>query len=141
MGWAFVGASSLLIGALIAFAVRIGDRLLGFILAFGAGVLVSAVAYELVEEAVAVTVDSWAVGAGFALGAIVFYTGDVAIDRRIEGQEQRAHAALAEALADAIAIDGLGQLHGVRVMSSAASRSDCAAVTSPASSRRLARER
>lgn len=45
MGWALLGASSLLIGALIAFAVRIADRLLGFILAFGAGVLISAVAY------------------------------------------------------------------------------------------------
>ena len=42
MGWALLGASSLLIGALIAFAVRIADRLLGFILAFGAGVLISA---------------------------------------------------------------------------------------------------
>lgn len=84
MGWALLGASSLLIGALIAFAVRIADRLLGFILAFGAGVLISAVAYELIEEAVAVTVDSQAVAAGFALGAIVFYAGDVAIDRRIE---------------------------------------------------------
>ena len=51
MGWALLGASSLLIGALIAFAVRIADRLLGFILAFGAGVLISAVAYELIEEA------------------------------------------------------------------------------------------
>ena len=87
IGWALLGASSLLIGALIAFAVRIADRLLGFILAFGAGVLISAVAYELIEEAVAVTVDPRAVAAGFALGAIVFYAGDVAIDRRIEESE------------------------------------------------------
>jgi len=91
MGWALLGASSLLIGALIAFAVRIADRLLGFILAFGAGVLISAVAYELIEEAVAVTVDSRAVAAGFALGAIVFYAGDVAIDRRIEESTGRGH--------------------------------------------------
>jgi ZIP family zinc transporter len=89
MGWALLGASSLLIGALIAFAVRIADRLLGFILAFGAGVLISAVAYELIEEAVAVTVDPRAVGAGFALGAIVFYAG--AIDRRIEDSTGRGH--------------------------------------------------
>ena len=82
MGWALLGASSLLIGALIAFVVRIGDRLLGFILAFGAGVLISAVAYELVEEAVAVTVGPRAVGTGFVLGALVFFAGDVAIDRR-----------------------------------------------------------
>jgi zinc transporter, ZIP family len=91
MGWALLGASSLLIGALIVFAVRIADRLLGFILAFGAGVLISAVAYELIEEAVAVTVDSRAVAAGFALGAIVFYAGDVAIDRRIQKSTGRGH--------------------------------------------------
>lgn len=91
MGWALLSASSLLIGALIAFAVRIADRLLGFILAFGAGVLISAVAYELIEEAVAVTADPWAVGAGFALGALVFFAGDVAIDRRMEGSTGRGH--------------------------------------------------
>jgi ZIP family zinc transporter len=91
MGWALLGASSLLIGALIAFAVRIADRLLGFILAFGAGVLISAVAYELIEEAVAVTVDPLAVGAGFALGALVFFAGDVAIDRRVEGSTGGGH--------------------------------------------------
>ena len=73
MGWALLGASSLLIGALIAFAVRIADRLLGFILAFGAGVLISAVAYELIEEAVAVTADPRAVGAGFALSAALSF--------------------------------------------------------------------
>src|SRR4249920_1493869 len=77
MGWALLGASSLLIGALIAFAVRIGDRLLGFILAFGAGVLISAVAYELVEEALTVGAPAGAVGAGFALGALVFFLGAV----------------------------------------------------------------
>ena len=91
MGWALLGASSLLIGALIAFAVRIADRLLGFILAFGAGVLISAVAYGLIEEAVAVTVDPLAVGAGFALGALVFYAGDVGIDRRVAGSTGPGH--------------------------------------------------
>ena len=91
MGWALLGASSLLIGALIAFAVRIADRLLGFILAFGAGVLISAVAYELIEDAVAVTADPLAVGAGFALGALVFYAGDVGIDRRVAGSTGPGH--------------------------------------------------
>ena len=62
MGWALLGASSLLLGALVAFAVPIPRKVLGFILAFGAGVLISAVAYELVEEAVTVSADSYAVG-------------------------------------------------------------------------------
>ena len=90
MGWALLGASSLLIGAGVAFAVRIGARLLGFILAFGAGVLISAVAYELVEDALTVGAAAGAVGAGFALGALVFFAGDVAIDRRLKGPSARA---------------------------------------------------
>jgi len=36
MGWALLGASSLLLGALVAFAVPIPWKVLGFILAFGA---------------------------------------------------------------------------------------------------------
>ncbi len=85
MGWALLGASSLLLGALVAFAVPIPRKVLGFILAFGAGVLISAVAYELVEEAVTVSADSYAVAIGFPLGALVFFLGDVAIDRRLKG--------------------------------------------------------
>jgi zinc transporter, ZIP family len=85
MAWALLGASSLLLGAVVAFAVPIPRKVLGFILAFGAGVLISAVAYELVEEAVTTAADSYAVAIGFPLGAIVFYLGDVAIDRRLKG--------------------------------------------------------
>ncbi len=83
MAWSLLGASSLLIGTLVAFAIPIPKRVLGMIMAFGAGVLVSAVAYELVEEAVAVSADPFAIAAGFGLGAIVFYAGDVFIDRRL----------------------------------------------------------
>src|SRR4029453_4568165 len=85
MGWALLGASSLLLGALVAFAVPIPRKVLGFILAFGAGVLVSAAAYELAEEAGPVSADSYAVAIGFPLGALVFFLGDVAIDRRLKG--------------------------------------------------------
>ena len=66
--------------------------MLGFILAFGAGVLISAVAYELVEEAVTVSANSYAVGLGFALGALVFFVGDVAIDRRLKRDARRGRA-------------------------------------------------
>jgi ZIP family zinc transporter len=50
-----------------------------------AGELISAVAYELVEEAVTTAADSYAVAIGFPLGAIVFFLGDVAIDLRLKG--------------------------------------------------------
>jgi ZIP family zinc transporter len=87
MAWALLAASSLLMGALVAFAVPIPRRILGLIMGFGAGVLISAVAYELILEAVEVSADRLAVAAGFASGALVFYAGDVAIDRRATGSE------------------------------------------------------
>ncbi len=83
MWWAFVGASSLVVGALIAFVTPIHPRVLGLIMGFGGGVLISAVSYELIEEAVTVAADPFAVAAGFVLGALVFFTGDVLIERRL----------------------------------------------------------
>ena len=50
-GWGILAASSLVIGALIALRFHIGLRWIGLIMAFGAGVLISAVAFDLVEEA------------------------------------------------------------------------------------------
>jgi ZIP family zinc transporter len=83
--WGLVGASSLLLGALVAFWLAIPDRVLGLVMAFGAGVLISAVAYELVEEAVRVSASGVWVAVGFAAGAIVFFAGDLLIDRYLAG--------------------------------------------------------
>jgi len=79
--WGALAASSLLLGALIAFRVRMRHRTLALVMGFGSGVLISAVAYELVEEAVAVSANGLVVGAGFAAGAIVFFVGDETIER------------------------------------------------------------
>jgi ZIP family zinc transporter len=94
MAWALLAASSLLVGAVIAFALPIPRRALGLIMGFGAGVLISAVAYELILDAVAVAADRSAVAAGFAAGALVFYAGDVAIDRRASGSGDASGLAL-----------------------------------------------
>lgn len=80
--WGLVAASSLLIGALIAIVRPPGTRLLGFVMGFGAGVLLSAVAYELVDDAI----DSeggqlrWTT-LGLFCGALVFTFGDKLIER------------------------------------------------------------
>ena len=47
--WGLVAGSSLVIGAYVAIRVRPGSATIGNIMAFGSGVLISAVAYELVE--------------------------------------------------------------------------------------------
>lgn len=50
-------------------------------MAFGSGVLVSAVAYDLVGDAFETGAGSGGVALGLAAGALTFYLGDAAIDR------------------------------------------------------------
>ncbi len=80
--WGGIAAAALLLGAAIAMFVRLPARLLGLVLAFGAGVLMSTVAYELVEEALRAELGSPLVALGFASGAVVFFAGSVAIAGR-----------------------------------------------------------
>lgn len=49
--WGLVGGSALLIGAFIAYFVRLPQRLIASVMAIGAGVLISAVAFDLMDEA------------------------------------------------------------------------------------------
>ena len=79
--WGGLGAAALFIGAVIAFLFDVPKRIQGLILAFGAGTLFGAVAYELFEEAVQLSVSGLDVAIGFGLGATVFYLGSLGIDR------------------------------------------------------------
>ncbi|MEV6525819.1 ZIP family zinc transporter [Longispora sp. NPDC051575] len=80
-GWGLLAASSLLIGGLFALWLPIPKRVLGLVMAFGVGVLTSAVAYELVEESFRTSAGSSGVALGLLAGALTFYLGDAAIDR------------------------------------------------------------
>jgi ZIP family zinc transporter len=79
--WGLFAASSLLIGALIATWRPPHRRALGLIMAFGAGVLLSAVAYELIDESASIGGGGLAVAAGVFAGAATFTLGDIAIGR------------------------------------------------------------
>jgi len=79
--WGVFAAGSLVVGAVMALALPISNRALGLIMAFGSGVLISAVAFELVEEASRTTDNDWAISIGLAAGALTFYLGDKLIDR------------------------------------------------------------
>ena len=79
--WGAVGASSLLIGAVIAIAVPLPRRAIGLVLGFGAGTLISATAFELTEEAFKLG-GADAVTIGLALGALAYFAGDSVIERR-----------------------------------------------------------
>jgi ZIP family zinc transporter len=79
-GWGTLAASSLVIGAIVALLLNIGLRTIGLIMAFGSGVLISAVSFDLVQEAVDKSSGhGWAVG-GFFAGCLVFFGGDWLID-------------------------------------------------------------
>jgi ZIP family zinc transporter len=79
--WGLIATSSLVIGAVIAIVRPLGERIVGLVMAFGGGVLISAVAYELVEEAFNAHEGGAWVALGLAAGALVFYFGDLRIDR------------------------------------------------------------
>ena len=49
--WGLVGGSALLLGAALGYFARIPQRAIAAIMAFGAGVLISALAFELMDEA------------------------------------------------------------------------------------------
>jgi ZIP family zinc transporter len=79
--WGIIAASSLILGGLLTFWFRIGSRMLGLIMAFGTGVLISAVAYELAQEAYLKAGGSGWAGIGLFAGALTFYLGDTLIAR------------------------------------------------------------
>ncbi len=49
--WGLVGGSALLLGAAIGYYASLPQRLIAAVMAFGAGVLISALAFELMDEA------------------------------------------------------------------------------------------
>src|ERR671918_1421880 len=79
--WGAVGASSLLIGTMIGLALSIPRQVIGLVLGFGAGTLISAMAFELTEEAFRVG-GADAVAIGLAIGALAYFAGDQLIARR-----------------------------------------------------------
>lgn len=86
--WGMFAASSLLIGGLLTFWFKISNKMLGLIMAFGSGVLISAVAFELAHESVELSQGSGMAAMGLFTGAIVFFAGDWIIDN-IGGQNRK----------------------------------------------------
>lgn len=79
--WGLLATSSLVIGALVVQNRPPSERVLGTAMAFDAGVLISAVSFELIQEADEVSGGSGGTAAGLFAGAIVFAAGDFAISK------------------------------------------------------------
>jgi ZIP family zinc transporter len=126
--WGLFSGGALLIGAAIGYRVQLSNRRIAGIMAFGAGVLISALCFELMEEAFKEG-GLGAVTIGFAAGAIVYSAANWALSfygakhrKRSQGQAQGgddaggsgaaiAVGALLDGIPESIAI-GLSMLAG-----------------------------
>ena len=114
LGWGAVAASSLVIGALLSLARDWPDVIVGLVLAFGAGALISAVSFELARDGVQIG-GAGAVGVGFALGAVTYFVLDGLVER---GRSDPASALALGAFLDGIPeqlVLGLGLATGEKV--------------------------
>ena len=84
IAWGALAASSLVIGALLGLARTWPDRWIGLVLAFGAGALISAVAFELAEEGGDVG-GRVAVAVGLVIGAFTYWGLNRVVEARSGG--------------------------------------------------------
>jgi zinc transporter, ZIP family len=79
--WGLLATSSLILGGIIATRLSISKRVLGIIMAFGAGTLISAVSYELIYEAVKLGRGTGFPVFGIFAGALTFFFSEKLIDK------------------------------------------------------------
>jgi ZIP family zinc transporter len=115
--WGLVSGSALVLGAAIVWVARLPQRLIAAVMAIGSGVLISAVAFDLMDEAYAQGgFDATALG--FLGGALVYTLANIAVSRRGARHRKRsgsnpderqppAHADSGVALAIGALLDGI----------------------------------
>jgi ZIP family zinc transporter len=104
--WGFVGGFALVVGALVGLWLDASQRLIGLIMAFGAGVLISALTFELTEEAFR-RGGADVVAGGLAAGALAFFAGDWIVDRRGGNDRKRSGGEQAGGSANAIVVGAM----------------------------------
>ena len=102
--WGLVAAAALPLGALVALLLPVPRKAVALVLAFGAGALVSALAFDLSEEAFRAG-GTFVFGAGLAVGALAYYAGDRVIERL--GRRGRARRTGGPAIVLGALLDGL----------------------------------
>ncbi|MET0659925.1 MAG: ZIP family zinc transporter [Steroidobacteraceae bacterium] len=129
--WGLIAGSALLLGAAVGYFSHISQRAIAAITAFGAGVLISALAFELMDEAYRRS-GFLAASIGFLGGSLAFTVANVWINakgaahRKRSGDQQMSEAkspgsglvlavgALLDGIPESIAI-GVSMLHGGKV--------------------------
>jgi ZIP family zinc transporter len=89
--WGLLAGSALVLGAAIAWTVRVPARVVAAVMAFGAGVLVSALAFDLMDEAEA-TGGLVPTLAGFIGGSVAYVACNLVLARRGARHRKRSTA-------------------------------------------------
>lgn len=104
VAWGALAASSLLVGMAVALYRPPTVRVVGLVLGFGAGALLSAIAFELTDSAIE-TGSERILAAGMLVGALTFIIGTRLLERGAgprRGDEMEARAIILGALLDGV---------------------------------------
>ena len=110
--WGWLAGGALLIGALLGYYLNISARLIAAVMAFGSGVLISALSFELMDEAYKQG-GLVATASGFIAGAIIYTAANWILaqhgakHRKRSGQQQADEASQNNENGAAIAIGAL----------------------------------
>jgi ZIP family zinc transporter len=111
--WGLLAGSALVLGAAVGCLVAVPRRLIAAVMAFGSGVLISALSFELMDEAYRAGGFA-ATAAGFLAGAAVYTAANVYISRRgaharkrSGGQQPKADEGGGLAIAVGALLDGI----------------------------------
>ncbi len=113
--WGLIGGAALVLGAGVAWFVRVPPRVVATVMAFGAGVLISALAFDLVDEAETRGGLGSTIG-GFVAGAVVYVAANTLLARRGAQHRKRSgdhqpsesdHAGSGAAIAIGALLDGI----------------------------------
>jgi zinc transporter, ZIP family len=119
IGWGLLVGGSLLVGAVVAVVLKLPERIAAVLTSFGGGILVAAVAFELVPEADA-EAGAWITAFALIAGALLYVGADAWLTRDpgMEAMRRASHAAAAgrpmhaeaargEAIAAGLFVDGV----------------------------------
>lgn len=101
--WGLVAGSALIIGSAVGLYVQLSRRVVAGIMAFGSGILISVIAFNLMDEAFARGGLLPSAG-GFLAGATLFTVASVIVSRSGARHRKRSRRASEEAAATAITI-------------------------------------
>src|SRR5689334_1293453 len=79
--WGLVAGSALILGALAGYFIKVPSKVIAFVMAFGSGVLISALAFDLMNEAYK-RGGFGSTAIGFVAGAVVFSLGNFILGKK-----------------------------------------------------------